>query len=223
MFTQKETSVAFRALLERLDYKVAVENYIFKKPFDLDRVAPDDPKVKVDLLARKSAPGEGVKSDERRVGKDSDMPLHGRTTPEAFAVDELPKFLPLTGRRTDGETVQTGFIVPHPYAWLNMKVMAAFDWLRYKRGELTDKERSEKHAFDAYNLTAMLTEQEIGEASSLAEQYAPHPLAQANKEHIAELYGSPDAQDFLVVRRLAVGITLDYDLFREVLWNILGA
>jgi len=221
LFIRKEDGKAVRSLLDRLEYSEKSPQWQFEKPQSQE--SPER-EVIVDLLARDPNPTkELVKIKEFRVGSGAKIGLHGHETPEAFAVEDSPQPIRVTGLRTDGRAAEATVFVPHPFASLNMKVTAAHDWLRYVRGELTDRERSEKHAFDVYTLVAMLTEQELAEGIGLAAKYADHPLAQANKEHIQELYSSPDARGFLAVRQQSGSVALDYDVFWEVLRNIFDA
>lgn len=220
MFVQKERGKGVRNMLDQLEYREKQRQWQFEK-----MQSPDTPErhVIVDLLARDPDPTEEpVKTKDFRVGSGAKIGIHGHETPEAFAVEDSPQPIRVTGLRTDGQEVEATIFVPHPFASLSMKVTAAHDWLRYARGELTDRERSEKHAFDVYALVAMLTEQEQAEAVGLAAKYAEHPLAQANKGHIAALYSSFDAAGFLVVRRQTSVTEADYNVFWEVLQGILG-
>lgn len=223
MFVKTERGKAFRALLDRLDYEVVRPKMQFGKPFDEGQNDADDRKVKVDLLARRPVEGENVKVKGDRVGEGSGTDLHGRDTPEAFAIDDAPIPLNIEGRRTDGGAVKTTLLVPHPYAWLNMKVKAAHDWLHMTPEQREKKPNSEKHAFDVYVLIAMLMEEELSQATTLAVKYSANSVAQANKEHIVELYGSAEAPGVLEVRRQTGGARIDYELFYEVLRNALNA
>ena len=221
LFIQKERGQAVRSLLDRLEYREKRRQWQFEKA-----QSPDAPErnVIVDLLARDPDPTtEAVKTKKFRVGSGAGIGLHGHETPEAFAVEDSPQPIRVWGLGTDGQEVEATVFVPHPFASLNMKVTAAHDWLRYARGEATDRERSEKHVFDVYALVAMLTEQELTEGRGLAAKYADHPLAQANKEHIRELYGSTDARGFLAVRQQMGSTAVNYDAFWEVLQVVLGA
>lgn len=111
--------------------------------------------MKVDLLARSPRDDEGIRVKVPRVGSGSGIDLHGFETPEAFAVEEMSVSLPVAGLNSEGTNVNTSVTVPHVYAWLNMKVKAAHDWLRADRGEIEKKPARIKHVFDVYILTAL--------------------------------------------------------------------
>ena len=221
LFVQKERGKAIRSLLDRLEYREKRRQWQFENAQDADT---PERSVIVDLLARDpDQTREAVKTKDFRVGSGAGIGLHGHETPEAFAVEDSPQPILVTALRTDRRAAEATVFVPHPFASLNMKVTAAHDWLRYIRGELTDRERSEKHAFDVYALVAMLTEQELTEAQEMATKYTDHPLAQANRRHIQELYGSPNARGFLAVRQQTGDTALNYDVFWEGLRAVLGA
>src|SRR5262249_6467098 len=112
-----------------------------------------------------------------------------------------------------------------PYAWLNMKVKAAHDWLRMRRGEFDQKEFAERHAFDVYILVAMLTAEELETAEELAKKYARLSIAEEIKSHTVELYGSQDEPGFIEAERQArqaSGLHLDYSTFWEGIRRALG-
>ena len=167
-------------------------------------------------MARSPQEDENVKFDNIRVGSKSGTGLHGRNTTEAFAVEDMPLKIGVSGTRTDGTNIKSEIFVPHPYAWLNMKIKAAHDWLRK-----ASSNPSEKHTFDVYMLTAMLTEFEIETASELALKYASHPIAAENKKFAVELYGSPDSAGCREAARQA-GKPLDYEVFWAALRQVLG-
>ena len=219
LFVQKERGQAVRALLDRLSYKEHTPQWQFGKPLRSD--AATEETVKVDLLARTPTSAEPVLVKPPRVGSGAGIALHGHETPEAFAVEDSPLLIPVKGLRTDGVEVEATVFVPHPYAWLTMKVKAAHDWLRMEHGEQARKPFREKHTFDVYLLTTMLREQELEEAKQMAERYATHALASDIRLYAEELYGVPDAPGFREASRQA-GERLDYETFREGLWTVLG-
>ncbi len=150
LFLKKERGATFRNLLNGLDYKPNKPNWKFGKP--LGSAFPAHVEVILDLMARSPQEDENVKYDDMRVGKKSGTDLHGRNTPEAFAVEDVPLKIDVSGTRTDGMEIDAEVLVPHSYAWLNMKVKTAHDWLTQASAN-----PSEKHTFDVYMLTAMLT------------------------------------------------------------------
>lgn len=219
LFVQQERGAAVRALLDRLGYAEYTPKYQFGKPFDAEQPAL---KVKVDLLARLPTEKEDVRVKSPRVGAGSGIDLHGRETPEGFAVEDHPLRLMVHGTRSDGVEVEGKLLVPHPYAWINLKIKAAHDWLRMERGEIAHKPRSERHVFDVYVLIAMLTEIELAVAEKLAQSYAAHPEARRVAECAQELFGRSDASGALEILR-QIGDSFDYTLFYEGLGRLLGA
>ena len=220
LFVQKERGKAVRTLLDRLSYQEHTPQWQFGKP--LRGGASEEDKVKVDLLARTPTPEESVRVKAFRVGSGADISLHGHETPEAFAVEDNPLLIQVTGEQTDGVLIEAEVFVPHAYAWLNMKVKAAHDWLRGERGETKKKPFREKHAFDVYVLTAMLRGAELDEAAGMAKRYSENPLASEIRANAEELYGERGAPGFREATRQTGAAPMDYDTFREGLWVALG-
>ena len=61
-----------------------------------------------------------------------------------------------------------------------MKLRAAYDWVRERNERIEPKLTSEgdairlKHVYDVYVMAAMLTQEELIQAASLAEKYSDH-------------------------------------------------
>ncbi len=218
LFMTPEQGIATRSLLDKLAYQEYTPKWQFDKP--LGPGFPAQSKVIVDLLARSPRAEENVKFDSRRVGKASGTGLHGRHTPEAFAVEDAPLQLSVKGRKTNGDDTQANIFVPHVYAWINMKIMAAYDWFQ-AQGTEKAKPDSAKHAFDVYMLTAMLTEQEIATADMLAQKYARHPIAEQIKNYACVLYETPAAPGFREAQRQA-GRPIEHDVFWQGVCAVLG-
>ncbi|MCX6378956.1 MAG: nucleotidyl transferase AbiEii/AbiGii toxin family protein [Armatimonadetes bacterium] len=219
LFVQKERGTAVRALFDRLQYTEYTPQYQFGKPF---RSENPEPKVKIDLLARSPSPEEGIRVKGPRVGSGAGIELHGRETPEGFAVEERLLAIPVSGARSDGQEVTAQVLVPHPYAWINLKVKAAHDWLRMERGEIARKPNSEKHAFDVYVLTAMLTESELEAMEEVRAPYWNTPIRSEIQNYAFDLFGSEQSQGFQTVVQQA-NVPTDYATFYEALRSVLGS
>ncbi len=217
LFAHKERGAAVRDLLNRLGYSEYTPNYQFEKPLDSEN---PERKVRVDLLARPPGPGDGIRVKGPRV-KRSGLGLHGRVTPEAFAVENNPTRLDAHGARSDGGRAEASVFVPHPYAWLNMKVKAAHDWLEMERGKIPRKPNSERHVFDVYVLTAMLTEAELDEAAEYAGRYADHAQAADVRRCAIALFGSNSASGTLEAARQCPG-RFEGAVFDEAIRRALG-
>lgn len=221
LWSERDRGTALRAALDRLGYRERVPHLKFEKPLASD--GSEGRSVKVDLMARTPLPQEDIpvsraKDPARhpsRVGSGLGVDLHGNETPEAFAVEDSPVPLRISGATTDGTPVEATVYVPHPYAWLNMKVKAADDWVR------RPKPFSEKHAFDVYLLTAMLTAEEISQARNLAARHGDRPLATQIRAAAGHLYGTPTAPGFEEAQRQADS-ALDHAVFWEALQAVLG-
>ncbi|MDX1934762.1 MAG: hypothetical protein SFU56_19365 [Capsulimonadales bacterium] len=218
LWSDADKGAAVRGLLDRLGYRERVPHLKFEKA-----LAPDARTVKVDLLARTPLPEENIPvrraadptRHPSRVGSGTGIDLHGGETPEAFAVEDAPVSVAVSGVATDGTPVEASVLVPHPYAWLNMKVKAADDWTQ------RPKPFAEKHAFDVYLLVAMLTPDEVAKAETLAARYANHSVAAEVRVAAARLYGEPSGPGFAEAERQASG-PLDHGLFWEALRAALG-
>lgn len=218
LFIQKERGEAIRRLLDRLAYEEHTPKWQFGKPFDMATPAI---RVKVDLLARTPLAGENVRVKAPRVGVGADSDIHGRETPEAFAVEDSPLRVPLSGIRSDGIQTSASILVAHPYASLNMKVKAAHDWLKMEQGARVHKNNATRHVFDVYTLIAMLTEIELEEAAELATRYRSVPMAAEIRACAIELYGEEEAPGVAELRRQLRG-EMNYPLFWTALNKAIG-
>lgn len=216
IFTSKDTQENARNAIDDLGYEPQQRNWQFVKPLGSNYVGRD---VTLDLLSRHPTEKEKVRLDPPRVGKGL---LHGRDTEEAFAIDMDPIMINLRDVTTTGQTIDATVCVPHPYAWINMKIRAAHDWLRMTRGEIPYKNYSEKHAYDVYALVAMLQEPELIRSAEIANQFADHPMAAAIREEAKELFSTPTSPGSLEVRE-QIGEELVFDSFDEALRTVLMA
>ncbi|MCX6380039.1 MAG: hypothetical protein NT023_11285, partial [Armatimonadetes bacterium] len=162
--------------------------------------------------------GNRVKSKTPKTG------VHGYRTPEAFAVEDAPIAIDIS----DGVQIH----VPHPYAWINIKIAAGHDWLKERRGEIkakadydTEASLRLKHVTDVYVLVAMLTEQELDEAKVLAQKYKDNEKAIEIRNQAIELFGSEDSEGSLALGVYArqAGIDLHYETFWETLKQVISA
>ena len=218
LFIQKERGEAVRHLLDRLDYQEHTPKWQFGKPVD---TATPDIRVKVDLLARTPRAEENIRVKSPRVGVGTGIDIHGRETPEAFAVEDRPLRVPLSGMRSNGTEVSASILVPHPYASLNMKVKAAHDWLQMEQGARPQKRNAARHVFDVYTLIAMLTETELDEAAELASGYQNLPMAVEIRTCATELYGEEEAFGMAELRRQLKG-EISYTIFWSALNKAIG-
>jgi hypothetical protein len=219
-FVGRQGAETVRAMLNDLGFRVKTgrEHWQFGRPLG---GGAEDIEVLVDILARPPDESEAaqVRADSRRVrARGPHATLHGRVTPEAFAVETMPVQLPIVVER-DGAAREHRVQVPHPYAWICMKTMAAHDWLRTKDTPKARPVRA-KHPFDVYLLVAMLTESELEQCGELCAQYTSHAELAKIRAAAVELFGSPDAPGFLQVR--AQTASAQYAPFLEAYTRVLG-
>ncbi len=183
-----ETGVTrFRAALETLGYRVlpTASHFQFAKTVG-------NRTIKLDLHARLPRPAEpGLKYKHPRVGRSNQppQPLHAYGTPEAFAIEERPRRVPLLA--PDGGPFAGEVQVPHPFAALCMKIKAALDHER-SPPEMR-KPVNQKHAFDVYLLLAMLDREESDELRSMVQTFADHPELLVIQTAVTELFGAAGA------------------------------
>jgi hypothetical protein len=226
LWTEVERAIAFRKALGELGYDVILHSWHFQKPFE----GQEGRRVKLDLQARPPREGEAVKVRKKQVGKEMGTELAGYLTPEAFAVDDSPIEIPITHQE-----VNTSILVPHPYAWLNLKVAAANDWRRELGGEIepkfvkdaegkpTDARVREKHVTDVYSIVGMMTEAELTQAEQLTGNYSDHAKAQEIRSAAQTLYGSRESQGSLAIRTYNAGTWAEhFDTNYEVFWDALS-
>jgi hypothetical protein len=220
-------AMSFAAMLSDLGYQQNQFSWQFRKSL------PDVPygAITLDLQSRSPRTDEAVKVKRRsgvtQVGKDMGAGIAGRQTPEAFAIDDMPISVPV-----EYHDQIAAVLIPHPYAWLNLKIRAAYDWLGETRGEIRPKKSSDgdasrrlKHVYDVYALIAMITEQELNESFGLSEKFSAHTEALASKIQAIELFGKEDAQGTIAAssnaRQLGTA-EMDYQTFWDALTSALG-
>ncbi len=222
---EPERASSIRGMLEQLGYKVILHSWHFRKPF----AEIEGRFVKVDLQSRSPLPNEPVKVRRRQVGREMGTGLSGFETVEAFAIDYSPVQIPLV---LDG--AKANILVPHPYAWLNLKIAAAFDWLQEIEGKLAPKKNSDgdqsrrlKHVYDVPVLVAMMTAEELDQSSAIGKKLLGRTEAQDNLVKAQSLYGSGDSIAMQAANQYAsdtgLDLSLDYDLFWTTLMDALGA
>lgn len=215
VFVAQENTAVVRTMFETLRFHVREgrEHWQFSRPI----LPGSNNEVIVDLLARLPE-NEDIRSDNIRVkSRAKKTRLHGRTTPEAFAVERQTMQISLE-RLGDGQDLVVS--VPHPFPWICMKMVATQDWWR-NRGTPDHKPGAEKHAFDVYILVAMLTESELQECTAMSRLYADHDQFAKIKAAAVEMFSATDAPGFLQSRE-AAKTDLEFDVFWDALQQALG-
>jgi hypothetical protein len=212
IFSSEQKSHEVRELIDELGYVPQSEFWQFSKDG-----------VPLDFMARQPEGDElhFVKFDKTRVGRRPTSVLHGRTTPEAFAVETLPIRLDvaLTNDQDGNDVFSTA--VAHPYALLNMKVRAAHDdYLRRQEIGLT-KKYGEKHALDVYSIVAAMTRNELSECSLLANQFGDRTTAKEIRSEATVLFSGPTTAGFVQAQQ-QVRERLDHGIFWDALREALG-
>ncbi len=226
LWTNATGRLPLREALERMGYSSIKRDWKFIK--DVEHIP--NRKIVLDLMAREPADGEEVKAKAHRVGVDQAAETHGFKTPEAFAIEQSPIEVQLV----DGSS-SAALRIAHPYAYLNLKVAAANDWLLELREEIdpkfvfdadgnpTEARVRAKHVTDVYAVAGMMTEHELQKAQELAQKYADHPKAREIREAAFELYGAPDSQGSAAIRAYNNGAwTEHFDDNYEVFWDALS-
>ena len=205
------------AIRDPLGYETAIHSWQYRKPL----AGIEHRNVKLDMMARHPLPDEPVKvkGNPRQVGREMGTGISARETREAFAIDDSPLLLtfPFRGK-------EYSVLVPHPYAWLNMKMRAAYDLLMEQRGLVVEKLTTQedrvrlKHVYDVYVLIAILTREELAQSAALAAKYLDHGEAAKTREQAVELYGNKNAVGIQMVeayarRYMGDDLIIDHALF----------
>ena len=209
LFTQRTPGEEVRAMLDTLQFKPKERFWQFEKG-----------DVTVDFLARAPINEKGVKVKELRVGAKPTIYLHGRWTPEAFAVELYPTAIEVAFDGVHGKKKLTAKVA-HSYGLLNMKVRAAHDWLQRRLNGEESKPYSDKHTIDVYILTGSLTLAELGECRNMANSFEGLAIAQSIREEARALFSRPDSPGFIEAQRQA-GSDLDHRVFWDGLREALG-
>ncbi len=201
-----------RPMLDQLGYTLIAgqEKLQFSKP-----LSPTIPgaNVKIDFLSRQPVDADGdVKFDERRVGTGSGIDLHGRTTPEAFAVEDAPSEIIVQAGAQDHK-----LLIANAYSLTNMKVKAAHDWLLAPE----KKPYGRKHVADVYRIVASLTQGDIAIATGLREKYADMDIAKEVKRLADDMFNNANSPAWTEVKR-QLGSEVDHATFIEGLNVVLG-
>jgi hypothetical protein len=220
----------FRAMLVELGYQDVINSWNFKKPY----AGIDGKFVVLDLQARLPKSDdegktieaeEGIKVKDNQVGRGMKVNLSGLVTPEAFAFEDSPIEFEI---ENGGGTASIQ--VPHPYAWLNLKVAAAQDWLLEIEGGKTPKKpldngdsRRLKHVTDVYIIVGMMTDEELTLAERLASKYVDLLIAKTIREGAKALFGTKESEGCLAIKAHNGGeLSAHFDENYEVFWDALS-
>ncbi len=188
--------------LARLNYAVIDRHRYWQFVKRYTNVEPAR-EVKIDLLTRTPPRDqeELLRVDARRVKPLRSLGLHGRHTPEAFAVEENPSLVAVEGSHSDGKMAQGSVLVPNAWPWLMMKLFAYRDHQDNKRGAA--RGFGSHHALDLYSIIAMMSEEEYQMARELQSAYREHPLALEAKRIVDAHFSRIDRPGVLRLRELA--------------------
>lgn len=210
LFLSANQELAFLGALERLGYIPVTKFFQFAKPIPSFGRFND---IKIDCLVRSPLPHEErlLRRKAPRLGSQTDARLHGREVEEAFAVEESPRDIMIEGLLTTGKRYKGTVHLPHPFAWLVMKFVAA--------GDSSDRGPKGKfrHAFDAYVLISMLTQSEYSECQAFVAKFRDHPGFLRAKEFARKLFLEPDAYGIRAIRAEAGDQPLELDRFKAAL------
>ncbi len=136
-----------------------------------------------------------VRVKQRKGGS----PLHGRVTPEAVLVEERRMEVPLEGDCPDGQFYSGRVWLPNPLTLYVMKLFAFRDReVGGRSGPELDYAR--KHAADLYTLTALLRQQDYGDALDLARQHQNNPVLLEARQIVSQYFGDENSIGVLRVR-----------------------
>ena len=200
-----------RAWLDRNHYRPTVLNLQFERTVEHEG---QERRTKFDFRA---APvprelADKVKIDQTRIRPKGFSGLHGRVTPEAFAIER--ELLAFDIGQADSEVV---VYLPHPFSFLILKLFALRDRLK----EHSDDE-GKYHALDMFSIWAMLTEGEWQQANEFRAVYAGHPLLEETRTLVLSLFADLTSPGTLALRDQArrQGISITDGEIREFISDL---
>jgi hypothetical protein len=203
-----EKILAFRNVFDVLGYTVVPgrEYLQFRKSLNGTNT------VKIDLLTQQpELEDPRFTFDERRVRPKvptkqpkgsllvAKPKLHAHPTPEAFAVSDMPLQLMIEGNNSSGQSVQGMVNIPHPYAYLLLKLFAFRDWETKKEGD-NQLLNSRKHARDIYTIIASLTPDEYDAMPEFMQRYGDHATAVEASYIVQTLFSDSTALGLLRIQ-----------------------
>ncbi len=154
--------------IARLGYKVipGAENYQFLKPGPGGIEAGS---IKIDILTGPQIRfrGTGVRTDARRARPSPSVGIHAHPVDEVPMLEDALLAVEIAGNLSSGRPWRDQVFLPHPLAFLMMKLFAFRD-----RFDDSDKEFGRYHALDMYTILATTTETEWKQALGLRDRYA---------------------------------------------------
>ena len=156
--------------------------------------------VKVDILAAPPESPELIEVtdiDSRRIKpKGQETKLHARRCDEAVFVERTAIQIALT----DSDGIVDVF-VPHPFAYLFLKLNALADSIAEPRKE----GKAPNHAFDIYRILAMMTEPEWNEAVKFAQREGEHQQFKKAAEIVSRLFADDNSEGTRLIKSYAKG------------------
>ena len=128
----------------------------------------------------------------RRARNHSVHGFHARITPEALLIDEKAREIPFSGKRSNENTYETTVCIPHPFTYLMMKLFA----FRDRQGGPHERH----HAFDAFSIIRLLTEQELNEAVELGKNYAAEPSVREANQIVQDNFTGKSPKGMIAVK-----------------------
>ncbi|NLW93371.1 MAG: hypothetical protein GXY35_02015 [Chlamydiae bacterium] len=157
--------------IARLGYEVipGAEKYQFLKPGPEGIEAGS---IKIDILTGPQSRflGTKVKTDSRRARPSPSVGIHAHPLDEVPMLEDALLSVEIAGILSSGRPWRDRIFLPHPLAFLMMKLFAFRD-----RIDDADKEFGRYHALDIYTILATTTETEWEQALGLRDRYAGEP------------------------------------------------
>jgi len=188
---------AVRSTLDKLQYKVVQS----AKFLQFQRTIAGSKVVKIDLLTAQLDTLENhpaIQANDRRARPvTSDRPeLHAHPTDGALLLMESPLRINVQGTLSAGAAFQTKVAIPHPFAYLLMKLTAYRD-----RRTDRNKDLGRHHALDLFRIVAMLTEPQPDQVQANLRQWADNAQVRSCKKLVKSDFASPTAPGVLAMRQ----------------------
>lgn len=174
--------------IARLGYEVipGAENYQFLRPGPGGIEAGS---IKIDILTGPQLRFRGtrVRTDSRRARPSPSVGIHAHPVDEVPMLEDALLSVEIAGNLGSGRPWRDQVFLPHPLAFLMMKLFAFRD-----RIDDADKEFGRYHALDMYTILATTTETEWEQALALRNRYAGEPCVVEAGQLVSRCFSALD-------------------------------
>jgi hypothetical protein len=156
--------------------------------------------IKIDLLTgpTRQFKGSSVKCDERRARPTPSVKLHAHPVEEALTLAEGTSPRKLSGPSSDGKQAWGTVLLPHPFAFLTMKLFALRDRIHDPESDL-----GRHHALDLYAVVGSMSSDEWSQCLSMRHAHRDEPVIAECRRIVATLFAGKGSLGTLRLRESA--------------------